>query len=76
MGTCVCDCVASNEDLAEKPQQEKNKTKKGSDKYGKETHARSKDKKKEVWESKWAILIRLEMKIYACKSIRPILLGL
>ncbi len=34
------------------------------------THSRSKGEKKEVWESKWAILISLEVKIYGiCMSI-------
>ena len=54
-----------------KPQKEKqtNETRKGTTKLERGKQTRSKDKKKEVWESKWAILISLEVKIYACQSI-------
>jgi predicted membrane protein len=57
-----------------KTQQEKqrNKTRKGTTKQERGKQTRSKDKKKEVWESKWAILISLEVKIYACQSTCPI----
>ena len=48
-----------------KTQQEKqrNKTRKGTTKQERGKQTRSKNKKKEVWESKWAILISLEVKI-------------
>ena len=66
-GGCGCVCVASNEDPAEE-----NPTRKGTTKQERGKQTRSKDKKKEVWESKWAILISLEVKIYACQSTCPI----
>ncbi len=57
-----------------KTQKEKqtSKTRKGTTKLERGKQTRSKDKKKEVWESKWAILISLEVKIYACQSTCPI----
>ena len=72
MGVCVC--VASNEDPAEEnPTRKTNKQNKtGKNTLEKGTQTRSKDKKKKGWESKWAILRSLEVKIYACQSTCPI----
>ena len=74
MGVCVGVCVASNEDPAEEnpTRKQRNKTRKITTKQERGKQTRSKDKKKEVWESKWAILISLEVKIYACQSTCPI----
>ena len=74
MGVCVGVGVASNEDPAEENPTRKTKkqNKKRTTKQERGKQTRSKDKKKEVWESKWAILISLEVEIYACQSTCPI----
>ena len=55
--------------------QKQNKTKKEKIKMVKGTHTRSKDTKNEVWESKWAILISLEVRIFGMSIKVSILIG-